>query len=360
MPEGFSSVGGANRGAQTTTGPGTSPGGWRERAPAGIMRGFGGSSTPSRAAVAPNESMPDSSAPSGNARTYLAFGACTAIWGSTFLVISIGNDTVPPMWAAALRLVVAAIVMLGLTAVTGRRLPTGPALGAAAAYGALQFGINFPLLYWGETVVPSGLAAVVFATIPITSAVIARAFGIERLDPLKMGAAVVALGGVVVMFARELSSSVTALPLLAIYLATVSAAVGSVMLKRGPRQDPIGANAIAASVGAPFCLMASWLLHERRQLPTHWVEIYPVLYLALAGSVGAFVIYSWLVQRWQVSTVAFIGVVVPLIAVTLGVLVRHERLMRQHVLGSVLVLAGVSLAIASDRRRMRQAAAAAR
>jgi drug/metabolite transporter (DMT)-like permease len=204
-------------------------------------------------------------------------------------------------------------------------------------------------------VVPSGLAAVVFATIPITSALIALAFGLERLDPLKMGGAVIALGGVALLFTHDLTSRVTALPLLAIFGATVAAALGSTMLKRGPRQEPMGANAVGAAVGAPFCLLASWLLHETRHLPTHWAQIYPIVYLAIAGSVGAFVVFAWLVNHWQVSTIAFIGVVVPVIAVTLGILVRHEHLLREHLLGSLLVLIGVILAIASDRRRMRRA-----
>lgn len=299
--------------------------------------------------------MPGSPTAGVNARTTLAFATCTMIWGSTFLVISIGNDTVPPMWAASLRLMLASLVLVGLVLAMGRRLPTGTALRAAAAYGMFQFGLNLPLLYWGETVVPSGLAAVVFATIPITGALIARAFGLERLDALKMGGALVALAGVGLLFARDLSASATAVPLLSIYLATVAAALGSTMLKRGPRQDPLGANAVAAAVGVPFCLLASWLLHETRQLPTQWIQIYPILYLAIAGSVVAFVVFAWLVHRWPISTVAFIGVVVPVIAVTLGVLVRHEQLFREHLLGSLLVLAGVTLAIASDRRRTRQA-----
>jgi len=291
----------------------------------------------------------------GNARTTLAFTACTVIWGSTFLFISIGNDTVAPMWAASLRLIFASLVLVALVLAGGRGLPTGRALRAAASFGMFQFGFSLPLLYWGETVIPSGLAAVVFATIPITSALIARAFGLERLERLKMGGAVLALGGVGLLFAHALTARITPLPLLAVYLATVAAALGSTMLKRGPRQDPMGANAVAAAVGVPFCLLASWLLHESRELPVHWVQIYPILYLAIAGSVGAFVVFAWLVNHWPVSTIAFIGVVVPVIAVTLGALVRHERLLGEHLLGSLLVLAGVMAAIASDRRRVRQA-----
>lgn len=293
-------------------------------------------------------------APSGT-RTYLAFAACTLIWGSTFLFISLGNETVAPMWAATLRLALAALVLLALLLGRGRPLPAGAALRAAAGFGLFQFGFSLPLLYWGQLVVPSGLAAVVYATIPITAALIARAFGLERLDRMKMAGAVVALAGVALLFAHQLSARVTALPLLSIYLATVCAALGSTVLKRGPRQDPIGANAVGTAVGAPVCLLASFLLGEARALPRDWAQVYPILYLALAGSVGAFVVFAWLVNHWNVSTLAFIGVVVPVIAVGLGVLVRHERFLREHVMGSALVMAGVALAIASDRRRLARA-----
>jgi len=300
--------------------------------------------------------MPEPPTPPGAPRTSLAFATCTLIWGSTFLFIRIGNDTVPPMWAATLRLVIAAVVMAALVHLLRRRLPRGAALGAAAWYGLFQFGFNLPLLYWGEMVVPSGLAAVVFATIPITSAFIARAFGLERLQPLKLLGALIALGGVILMFGGQLGAPVTALPILTIYLATVFAALGSTMLKRGPRQDPLAANAVAAAVGAPVCLLASVMLGEVRSLPTQWGQIHPILYLAILGSVGAFVVFAWLVNHWNVSTLAFIGVVVPVIAVALGALVRHEVFHREHLLGSLLVLAGVILAIVSDRRAKRSPA----
>jgi len=283
--------------------------------------------------------------------TAFAFATCTLIWGSTFLVIRIGNDTVPPLWAATLRLVIAALVLVTLTIARGRTLPRGAALRAAAGFGLFQFGLNMPLLYWSETSVPSGLTAVVYATIPITSALIAALAGLEQFDPLKIVGALVAVGGVATMFVDRLGDRTTALPVLAIYGATVCAAWGSVLLKRGPRQDPIGANAVGAAVGAPVCLLGSLLLHESRPWPTHWAEFYPILYLAIAGSVGAFVVFAWLVNHWKVSSISFIGVVVPMIAVVLGALVRGESFQRGHLFGSVLVLAGVGIAIVSDRRR---------
>ena len=91
---------------------------------------------------------------------YGAFFGCTAIWGSTFLFIALGNDMVPPIWAATLRLGLASAILTAMSLASRNGLPRGPALVAAAWLGFFQFGLNFPLLYWGETVVPSGIASI--------------------------------------------------------------------------------------------------------------------------------------------------------------------------------------------------------
>src|SRR6476660_7571916 len=94
---------------------------------------------------------------SSDTKAWAAFAACGGIWGSTFLVISIGNDTLAPVWAATLRLALAALLLAALTWARGQRLPRGAALAAALGYGVCQFGVNFPLLYLGERAVPSGI-----------------------------------------------------------------------------------------------------------------------------------------------------------------------------------------------------------
>jgi drug/metabolite transporter (DMT)-like permease len=304
-----------------------------------------------RLVPAPTRGKPLSSIPPDrrDPRIPAAFSLCTLIWGSTFLFIRIGNESVPPMWGATLRLTLAALVLTPIALVTGG-LPRGPALRTALGFGFFQFGLNMALLYWGEMTVASGLAAVVFATIPITSAVIARAVGLERVDRGKLAGAGVALAGVGLLFARDLLSPVTALPVLAIYLATVCAAFGTILLKRGPRQSAIGANAVGSLAGIPVCFAASLLLGETRQWPLGGTQIVPILYLGIAGSL-AFVVFAWLIGRVAVTTASFIGVVNPMIAVALGATVRGERLTREHALGSLLVIAGVLLALTADRRR---------
>src|SRR5262245_4638856 len=148
-----------------------------------------------------------------------AFLLCVAIWGSTFLFIAIGNDTVPPVWAATLRLLLAAAILFAVMAVRRLAFPRGAALTAAALYGFFQFGLNFPLLYLSEKRAPSGLAAVVFATIPLSTAFFARWFGLERLSARRLWGALVAVAGIAVMFSGQRSGATRPLDLVELLLA---------------------------------------------------------------------------------------------------------------------------------------------
>lgn len=285
-----------------------------------------------------------------------AFAGCTLIWSSTFLVISIGNDSLPPVWAASLRLFLAALILGGIALARGQGLPRGAAARSATWYGVFQFGLNFPLLYWGEKVLPSGLTAVLFASIPLSSALFAHAFGLERVTALKAVAAAVALSGIAVIFSGQIRGVIPVLPFVAVLAAAVAASLGTVMLKRGPRQSPFGANAWGAAVGLPLCLAASFALGEAHPLPRTPGALLPLLYLTLAGSVGAFVLMAWLVHRWPVTRISFIAVITPMMAVTLGWLFRGERLRPATIVGSLLVVTGVAIAVLSDRRRRARSA----
>jgi drug/metabolite transporter (DMT)-like permease len=284
---------------------------------------------------------------------WLAFAACGAIWGSTFLVISLGNDALPPVWAATLRLSLAALLLAVVTRARGKALPRGAALRAALGYGVAQFGVNFPLLYWAEKTVPSGMAAVIYATIPLTSALMARAIRLERLTAGKIAGSVVAFAGVALLFSSSFGGHVAASGLLAIFVAATAAGAGTIVLKRGPRQDPFGANAVGSAIGAVICGGVSVALGEAHALPATVAAAWPLLYLTLAGSLGAYVLMSWLVGRWSVTRTSYVTVIVPVIALALGALVRGERVGTTGLGGAALVLAGLLIG-------MRQPAANAR
>ncbi len=282
-------------------------------------------------------------------RAWLAFGACGAIWGSTFLVISIGNDALAPVWAATLRLALAAVLLGAWSWMRGIARPRGAALRAAIGYGVGQFGVNLPLLYWGEKRVPSGVSAVIYATIPLSSALVARAFGLERLTPGKVLAALLAFAGVAVLFSSGLQRSIPADAFAAILLGATSASIGTTLLKRGPRQDPFAANAVGCAAGALLAGAASWVLREPHAFPATLRAAWPVLYLTVAGSLGAYVILAWLLSHWPVTRTSYITVIVPVIALALGAAVRHEPLAPTSLAGTVLVLGGLLLGMRFSR-----------
>jgi drug/metabolite transporter (DMT)-like permease len=290
-------------------------------------------------------------APSSGAKPWLAFAACSTIWGSTFLAISFGNDSLAPVWAATLRLSLATVLLTAWTWSRGSRLPRGPALRAALGYGVVEFGINLPLLYWGETSVPSGLSAVVYGTIPLSSALITGALGMERITTAKIGGAVVAFAGVALLFSSTLRAHVSPLPLAAILVGATAAGFGPVLLKRGPRQDPFGANAVGAAIGALMSGAMSLAIGETHTLPTTFAAAWPLLYLTIAGSLGAYVIMAWLVNHWPVTRTAYVTVVIPVIALALGSVARHERLTASSFAGTGLVLVGLLVGMRASASR---------
>ena len=289
-----------------------------------------------------------------NRRVPLAAGACGLIWGSTFLFISVGNDTLPPVWAATLRLALASTILFTLARLTRQPLPRGAALGAAAAFGLLQFGINFPLLYWSEKTVPSGLAAIVFGTIPLQAAFLAWRVGLERLAWPRVIGGLVAVVGIALLFGGVLERRPDPRPLAAVLLATVSANVGSTIYKMGPRQATIPANAVATALGAVVSFGVSRIAGEPAILPPTPASWMTLGYLTIAGSIGAFVLWTWLVARVPVTRLSFVSVVAPLIALILGVAVRHERPAPLSAIGALVVLVGLAIGLELGALRERR------
>jgi len=279
---------------------------------------------------------------------YLGFLACAAIWGSTFLVIRLGNETLDPLWAATLRLAFASAALFAITFALGRSLPTGKGLEAAVLYGLGEFALGFSLLYWGETIVPSGIAAVLFATIPLWTTGMAAGLGVERFDWRRALGAFVAVLGVATVFAGELDRAVPLVGLLAVLGAAASASLGSVLLKRGPDIDVVPVNAIATGVGALGTLAASMLAGEAQALPRTFAAWGPVLYLTVAGSLVAFLVYAWLIDVWPVSDANMVSVTVPVTGLVLGWLFAGEEPSLLAIAGAGLVIVGLVVVLRAD------------
>jgi drug/metabolite transporter (DMT)-like permease len=292
-------------------------------------------------------------------RIAITFVACALIWGSTFLAIRFGNEATPPVWAATIRLALASVVLFGITAGFRMPLPRGKALRGAALWGFFNLGVNLSLLYIGETTVPSGISAVLFATVPLTTALLAAAFRVEPLVARKLIAAVVAIGGVAIIFAGELGLAVPFAGLLTVFAAASAAALANVLLKQAPKQQVIPLNAIGTAVGAIVCLAVSAALGESHAIPVTMSAWLPILYLTIAGSLGAFVLFSWLVTHWSVSNASLLGVTVPIIAVILGGLVKGEQPAALTYVGAAVVISAILIALRAPHAPAVPASAAA-
>lgn len=276
---------------------------------------------------------------------YAGFIGMCLIWGTTFLAIRIGNEAIAPLWGATLRQVLGSILNLAVALIVRARWPKGAALRATLAFGFLNLGVNFVLLYWAETTVPSGIAAVIYATMPLSTGIFSAMLGLHRLERTKMLAAAVGLAGVALIFSGELGQGAPPLALLGVLTGASCAAFSGVLLKRVPPQSTFVVNGIGSAVGAVLCFLASVAAGESHAIPRTFAAWGPILYLAVAGNLGAYVLWAWLVTQWKVTSVSVGALIIPVIATIAGALVRSEAPAPLTYAGAALVLGGVAVAL---------------
>jgi len=281
------------------------------------------------------------------------------IWGSTWLFIKLGLDDLPPFTFAGIRFVIASAILFAIIKARRLSLPrTGADWILLAVTGVLSFSLNYGLLFWGEQYISSGLAALLQATIPAFGLVFAHLYlpG-ERLTPAKIFGIVMGVAGVGVVFSNQLSvAGPRALAgCAALVVGSACAAAANVLVKKnGAKLDP----AILAG-GQMFFglipLLAIGIPLEGTPFQFHWTRmaIIALFYLAIVGSVAAFLLYYWLVQHMDVTKTMLVALVTPVIAVTLGVLVLKEELNWRTFAGGLLIICGIGLIV---RRRAKKGA----
>lgn len=275
------------------------------------------------------------------------------IWGSTWLVIKVGYGGLGPFNVAALRFFVAGIVMAVVAQLTRARWPRGSVEWMAVTLvGMLMFAGDYGLIYWAEQYIESGLTAVLFATLPLMTLFVARAYlpG-ESITAQKLGSSVLALVGTVALFADRLRLDASGTrPMLAVLGATLCAATASVVSKRDAHDlPPETLNAPSMLIGAVALLVASLAHGDGFRLPADAGTWGAVAYLSLVGSVLAFFLYFSLMKTWSVMSLSFISVFTPVIALLLGFAFLDEPLTTWKVGGALLILVAVVLATRQRR-----------
>jgi drug/metabolite transporter (DMT)-like permease len=276
------------------------------------------------------------------------------VWGSTWLVIKVGYGGLGPFNAASVRFFVAAAILIPLVPSFRARWPgTATEWALVVWVGVVLFGVDYGLIYWAEQFIDSGLTAVLFATLPVFTAFLAHFYlpG-EPMTPRKLAGTLLALLGVVALFGGSVRLDVSkAGPMLAVVSSAVCAAAAGVAAKRhGASLHPAALNAPAMLIGALVLLMASFAAGDGFRVPQDTETWGAIAYLAVVGSVISFLVFFSLLQRWSATSLSFISVFMPVVALLLGFVVLDERPTVWTVLGAVLILVGVILALTRARR----------
>jgi drug/metabolite transporter (DMT)-like permease len=280
----------------------------------------------------------------------VAFLLLCLIWGTTWLVIQIGLQGVPPFSGVALRFALAALVLLALARIRGVRLGTRPREKRLwVINGLFSFLISYCVVYWSEQWVPSGLAAVLFATYPLFVALIGSfALQSERLTLRELVSILIGFGGVGLIFGEDfaaLGGAQVRVASAVMLLSPLAAAIGSVSVKRwGAGIHPFSLTAVPMAMTAGAAGVVAAIVEREQDFDWNVTSAGAVLYLAVVGSAVTFSLYYWLLQHLPVQRLALVAYVIPIVAVFLGVL-RGEPLTTRILLGTAVVISGVALAV---------------
>jgi len=289
----------------------------------------------------------------------VAFGIIYFVWGSTFLAIRIGVSEVPPFLLAGIRFLVAGAALFGWMRVQGVPVPTRREWASAALVAVPVFVLDYGLVFWAERRVPSGLTAVMMATIPLFMALSEILFlRTQRLTARLASALLVGLGGVVVLVSRSLGlgeAAVDPYGALSLVIAAGSWAGASVLLRKLPlpASKPMS-SAAQMLIGGVWLTVVSTALGEFRGFDPRavsrdaWLAL---AYLIVAGSIIAYTAYVWLLHHESPTKVGTYAYVNPVVAVVLGHFLGGEAIGPRTLLGTMLVLVSVVVITTTPARK---------
>jgi drug/metabolite transporter (DMT)-like permease len=282
-------------------------------------------------------------------KTLVAFGIIYFVWGSTFLAIRVGVREVPPLVLAAIRFSVAGLVLFGWMLARGERAPSGREWRSASILGMIIFLFDYGLLFWAEQRVPSGIAAVMLATIPVFMALSEIIFLRTQRLTVRLGVALlIGLGGVGVLMSHALnlgSAPIDKLGAMALIFASISWSVASAFARKLPLpSSKVMSSGAQMLAGGIFLTIAAGAFGEFGNFHPWavsrgaWLAL---LYLILAGSIIGFTAYVWLIHHESPTKVGTYAYVNPIVAVLVGYFLGGEALTTRTILGTFLVLISV-------------------
>ena len=281
---------------------------------------------------------------SKQAKIWSALWIVYIIWGSTYLAIAITVETIPPLLAVSTRFLAAGAIMAAVVLRRGGTMRTGRReLATCFLVGLLLPGAN-AVLFYAERNVPSGLASLIVASVPLW-VVVLRLAGRERLPLPALVGVGVGFAGVAIL--AHPSGGATGWGIGLCLLSAVMWSVGSVISRRLPMPaDPFAATSWEMLGGGlvmlPFGIATAGSVAPSTSSILGW------LYLVTIGSVVGYTAYTWLLANAPLGLVSTYAYVNPVVAIILGVLFRNELLDWQLLLGAAIVVAAVALVVRQE------------
>jgi drug/metabolite transporter (DMT)-like permease len=277
-------------------------------------------------------------------RLWLSYFAIYILWGSTFLAIRVAVATVPPLFAAGVRFVIAGATLYAWVRARSSPAPTRDEWRNLSILGALMFLTAYSGLFWAEKIISSGIASMLVATIPAWTALL-EMFVLKRQPVRGVVIAGIAVGflGVVLLAFDPSDRGATLLPCLAVLGGSAAWSLGTVLTTR--MKLPASRTMSAAAqmlTGGIMLLVCSALIGEVPPVPhLSPTAAIAIAYLVVAGSLVAFTAYQWLLTRGSSTTVTSYAYVNPIVALAIGYWLGGEPIGPRTIAGSALVLASV-------------------
>jgi drug/metabolite transporter (DMT)-like permease len=292
------------------------------------------------------------------AMIWSALAVVYVVWGSTYLAIRIVVDAhIPPMLGMSSRFLVAAVLLaafLALKSGAGRLKITRRELAGSAVVGLLLLAFGNGAVAIAEQTVPSGLAALLIAAVPLWLMLL-RVGGGERPRPLTWLGVLIGFGGAALLGFSGGDTSAKPWSVGILVIGTISWAVGSRYSPRlGLPKDPLVATLYEMLFGGTAMVLIGVLRGEPARLHISAIDTkgwLALAYLVVFGSLLAYSAYSYLLANAPISLIGTYAYVNPVVAVFLGWLILDEHVTTKIMLGGLVVVLGVALVVTAERRR---------
>ena len=282
-------------------------------------------------------------------KTLLAFAIIYFVWGSTFLAIRMGVREIPPLVFASMRFFVAGLLLYGWLRLRETASPTAREWMGASILAVCIFVVDYGLLFWAEQRVPSGIAAVMLATIPVFMTLAEIVFLRTQQLTLRLGMALlIGIAGVSVLVSHSISLGevpINPRGAIALVIAAMSWSVASVLTRKVTLPESKAMSAAAQMLaGGIFLAVAAAAFGEFRGFHLQAVSRgvwFALVYLIVFGSIIGFTAYVWLIHHQSPTKVGTYAYVNPVVAVAIGYFLGGETVGPRTLLGTLLVLISV-------------------